>query len=206
MDILLSLKDTPVPAILVIGGIIFLLLAIAPIKNLVVEKLSNQQRKLSGIVGVVLMLCGIALYSIPIQTSQNTKGDPSVMILEPLSTNNLSVKLVDGWAVFKVSGVSANVQSNQDLRIVILVRSTRPYVAGWWRQLPAVVNPSNGDWQAEAQIGNQVYPPNIGDELEILAAVISYEQLKRDPHINDIKDVKPVAISETIKFTISEIK
>lgn len=58
------LRDTPVPAILVGGGIVFLLLAfVGQIAGRIV--LSPKRQKWAGVVGVVLMLVGIGMYMVP---------------------------------------------------------------------------------------------------------------------------------------------
>ena len=63
-DIITALKDTPVPSILIIAGIVFLILALA-------GKLAGQievppaRQKLTGVIGVVLLVIGLVLYVVP---------------------------------------------------------------------------------------------------------------------------------------------
>lgn len=64
MDTLTILKDTPVPTILIVGGLLFLLLSIV---NQVGGKIkvTSKRQNVSVVIGVVLLLLGIVLYFIP---------------------------------------------------------------------------------------------------------------------------------------------
>jgi hypothetical protein len=63
-EILAALATTPLPTILTIAGIFFLLLAVAPItiKGVMVGKPSSKRQLLSGIIGVLLLLGGVSLF------------------------------------------------------------------------------------------------------------------------------------------------
>jgi WD40 repeat protein len=90
LDALSELSKTPVPTILVIGGIIFLLLAVAPIKGLVVGKLSPQGQRSAGFIGGGLLVVGIALYMVPsLTTSTTTTLIPTDTLPPPAFTNTV---------------------------------------------------------------------------------------------------------------------
>jgi len=59
METLGALANTPIPTILVIGGIFFLLLAVASVKGI---KPSPQRQQLSGYFGIGLIVAGIILF------------------------------------------------------------------------------------------------------------------------------------------------
>ena len=64
-----AIASTPIPTILVIGGIFFLLLAVASIKGI---KPSPQRQKLSAYIGAGLIVVGILLYLSAISPDTNT--------------------------------------------------------------------------------------------------------------------------------------
>ncbi|MBI3150775.1 MAG: lamin tail domain-containing protein [Chloroflexi bacterium] len=61
MEFLTALKDTPLPTILVIGGIVFLLLGIATIKKPIVIDVTPSNRKIALTVGILLVGGGVFL-------------------------------------------------------------------------------------------------------------------------------------------------
>lgn len=64
MEYLLLIKDTPVPTLLIVAGIVFLFLSIVPkIGDRI--NVSSKNQKSSMIIGVVLLLLGIGLYLLP---------------------------------------------------------------------------------------------------------------------------------------------
>ncbi len=64
-DIITALKDTPIPTILVVGGIVFLFLAI--VGQFVGQiHVPPERQKWAGIVGALLLFAGIALYVAPV--------------------------------------------------------------------------------------------------------------------------------------------
>jgi hypothetical protein len=75
-DILVAVKDTPLPTILVIAGIMFLLLSIA---NQLVGKIAvpPERQRWAGAIGGVLLVLGIALNFIPGSTLKN---DPQPIV------------------------------------------------------------------------------------------------------------------------------
>lgn len=64
MDLLTSLADTPVPNVLVISGIVFLLLAVAG-KIGANLSIPAQRQKMAATIGTALLLVGVAMFAIP---------------------------------------------------------------------------------------------------------------------------------------------
>jgi len=94
MDLLTSLADTPVPNVLVIAGIVFLLLAVA---GKVGANLSipAQRQTMAAAIGTVLLLSGIAMFAIPPPGSQGTGQQGGVdggLVDEPDITDSATVK------------------------------------------------------------------------------------------------------------------
>lgn len=63
-EIITAIQATPMPTIMVVGGIVFLILAVAGGIAGKIE-VSPERQKWAGIIGVVLLFSGIALYVIP---------------------------------------------------------------------------------------------------------------------------------------------
>jgi hypothetical protein len=71
MDSLLALKDTPIPAMLVGGGLMFILVAI--LGRFFSFNVSSPRQAVAGAIGALLMIVGLAPYvSAPANTSVNT--------------------------------------------------------------------------------------------------------------------------------------
>lgn len=64
MDILTTLRDTPLPTILVVGGIFFLLLAFVSQIGTFVTMPAHRQ-KAAAITGAILLVLGVGLYLVP---------------------------------------------------------------------------------------------------------------------------------------------
>ena len=64
MDILYKLSDTPVPNVLVIAGIVFLLLAVAGKVGANLSVPPNRQ-KTAALIGTILLISGIAIFMVP---------------------------------------------------------------------------------------------------------------------------------------------
>lgn len=72
LEILKALKDTPLPIVLVIGGLFFLLIPF-------IQKISTKEvgvettnQSLAGFIGFILLAIGIGLYIIPSGTATST--------------------------------------------------------------------------------------------------------------------------------------
>jgi hypothetical protein len=75
MEFFTTLKDTPVPTLLVIGGFIFLFLGIATIKKPIVIDVTPSSRKIALILGIILVGAGLYLLSQP--PSESTENLPT---------------------------------------------------------------------------------------------------------------------------------
>lgn len=112
MEIFTTLKDTPVPTLLVIGGFIFLFLGIATIKKPIVIEVTPSGRKMALTAGIVLIGTGIYFLSIqiPEQTSDPLEtATPTAMVTEetPSATATLSqITLTPSITPLSVSSTS----------------------------------------------------------------------------------------------------
>lgn len=89
MEFLTALKDTPLPTILVIGGIIFLLLGIATIKKPIVIDVTPSNRKIALIVGVLLVGGGVFLMVQPNSekdTTSETATPTEILVIQNTPT------------------------------------------------------------------------------------------------------------------------
>lgn len=73
MEILNTLKDTPVPTLLLIGGFIFLFLGIATIKKPIVIEVTPSSRKIALILGIILI--GIGLFLLIQPSAENPTAE-----------------------------------------------------------------------------------------------------------------------------------
>jgi hypothetical protein len=98
LEILKTLRDTPIPIILVIGGLVFLLV---PFIRRVSDKVEVEttNKGFAGFIGFVLLAIGIGLYIVPSQTATATppteippsaipvietpKIEPSLQVVQP---------------------------------------------------------------------------------------------------------------------------
>jgi len=201
------LSTTPLPIIFVMVGIILLVLAILPIKTKSLGPLSDQQRKISAITGIILIILGIVLYFLPTSSLALPMDSQSykITITNPPPDFDIAVQLTNNGGIFQVQGTVSSYKKDPNLRIIVLIHSARPFVKGWWIQTPATVN-EKGDWQADAQIGSNYYPPHVGDELEVIALVVKQENIGTNPQVDDINGLKPIVQSDTIKLTIKELR
>jgi hypothetical protein len=88
MDVLTTLRDTPLPTILVVGGIFFLLLAlVSQIGTFVTMPL--QRQKAAAITGAALLILGVGLYLVPAspkaQAALPSTAQPSVVGTQALA-------------------------------------------------------------------------------------------------------------------------
>ncbi len=85
IQIITALKDTPVPTILIVGGLLFLLLAITS-RFVGRIEVSPTRQKWAGLIGVFLLLAGLFLYIVPSATASSTPTIPSTPTLTPTPT------------------------------------------------------------------------------------------------------------------------
>lgn len=84
LDALASLQKTPVPVLLILAGILFLLLAFVEQIGAIV-KLPPQRRTPAMVTGVLLLLCGIALFILPAVTSPPAQAQNPSVVVHPSS-------------------------------------------------------------------------------------------------------------------------
>jgi hypothetical protein len=97
VEILKTLKDTPLPSILVIGGIVFLLLSFVRKVGSNIE-LEPAKTWVVGIIGIILLCSGVGLYLIPavqiplaIAPTQTPVVEAATQAIEPTTFIQLSV-------------------------------------------------------------------------------------------------------------------
>jgi hypothetical protein len=131
---------------------------------------------------------------------------PSVAITDPAMNQAIEVRTIDtGPGSFTVSGISAEVFSDPDLRVYVLVHPADPPAAGWWIQQPATVE-QNNSWSTIAWIGSKDFPPHAGDKIDLLVVVTKPENVIGFVNVSDPKDIKPLAQSNIIRVSISATK
>jgi len=74
MEILTVLKDTPIPTLLVAGGLVFLILAIVSQAG-GKFKVASKRQNISIVIGIVLLLFGVVLYLIPTMKPDSQKNN-----------------------------------------------------------------------------------------------------------------------------------
>jgi uncharacterized protein YkwD len=91
-EIVITLKNTPLPAILVVGGLVFLLVAFVAQIEVGKVKVQTRRPRLAGAVGVLLLLSGVALYGVtapalpPAATAVVASTPPAVALAEETAT------------------------------------------------------------------------------------------------------------------------
>jgi uncharacterized protein YkwD len=91
-EIVITLKSTPLPAILVVGGLVFLLAAFVAQIEVGKVKVQTRRPRLAGAVGALLLLSGVALYGVtaptlpPSTTAAVASTPPAVALAKETST------------------------------------------------------------------------------------------------------------------------
>ncbi len=82
IEILKALRDTPLPIVLVIGGLVFLLV---PFIRRVSDKveIETTNKGFAGIIGFILLAIGIGLYVVPTMASQTITRDINTIAPSP---------------------------------------------------------------------------------------------------------------------------
>lgn len=90
-EILVALKDTPIPTILVIGGLVFLFLSMNG-QFSTKAKIPPHRQRFSAILGIILLLSGIFLYVIPALTAETVIPLPTSTstLVPPTLTNTFT--------------------------------------------------------------------------------------------------------------------
>lgn len=118
MEFLTALKDTPLPTILVIGGILFLFLGIATIKKPIVIDVTPPSRKIALIVGILLVGGGIFLMVQPNQENTTTieTVTPTIPVAETSTPQNIIVD--NATSTPAMTPTSENVSQNLNNLII----------------------------------------------------------------------------------------
>jgi len=90
MEFIKTLQGTPIPTLLVIGGLIFLFLGLATLKKPIVISITSGGRKISGGIGLLLLLVGIGLYLFPQKPSSPGDSTVTPTLFNPLSTETFT--------------------------------------------------------------------------------------------------------------------
>ena len=109
----------------------------------------------------------------------------------------------------------SGVTSLNDLRIYTFVFPQNPPGCGWYLQHRPAVIKAAGTWtQTPAYIGNEKYPAQTGDTLDIRAALVRSDatlegtRLKDLPMVfclNTVEDIEGlVALSEPVSLTVQK--
>ena len=65
IDVLSALAGTPLPTLLVGAGIFFIFLSLATLKKPIVISIPDKSRRKFGIIGSLIFLTGISIYTLP---------------------------------------------------------------------------------------------------------------------------------------------
>lgn len=155
------------------------------------------------VVGVLL-----ALISVGIFTARGLlPPPPRVAITSPASGQQIEIRIFaeTGSGSFTVSGTSSEAFTNPDLRLYVLIHPADPFATGWWIQQPATVD-RNGQWTTVAWYGAKEFPPQAGNQIDILAVVADPAQVGSRVQTGDPKDIHPVAQSDIVRVRIGAIK
>ena len=153
-------------------------------------------------IGVTLVL----LSAILLGTRFILPSEPEVAIRNPSPGQSVDAWIAPtGSGAFTVTGASSAISSNQDLRIYVLVHPALPSAAGWWIQKPALVN-TTGSWSAESWIGSSEFPPQVGQEVDVVAVAAEPDIVAGQTHVDDPKDLRPAAQSEIVHFKIGNLR
>jgi hypothetical protein len=87
LDLLSELSNTPVPNVLVIAGIVFLLLAVAGKVGANLSVPPNRQ-KTAALVGTILLVSGIAIFMVPPGSKSRVVAPPPTPTIHPQIDNN----------------------------------------------------------------------------------------------------------------------
>jgi len=153
--------------------------------------------------GILLILVSVGIFV----ARQIVPPPPQVAITDPVNGQQIEVRILAeaGSGSFGVSGTSAEVFADPTLRLYVLVHPADPFASGWWIQQAATVD-RNGQWTTQAWIGNEDFPPHVGDKIDILAIVTDPARVGGRNQISDPKDANPATQSGIIRMSIGSIR
>ena len=93
MEFLAVVKDTPIPTVLVVGGLIFLVLAVVTQVGGKI-KVASKRQNLSIVIGIILLLLGIGLYLVPNAKTNLQNGNAPTITGVTIRESNENGELV----------------------------------------------------------------------------------------------------------------
>lgn len=129
---------------------------------------------------------------------------PIISILTPDGTHKITVEQRIDGGYFSVSGNLINQVNDPDNGIFLLVHPKSPKVAGWFVQPEATGLLDR--WDAEAQVGNQEWPPVAGNTYMLIAIIAKRSQMTGKVNVFDPNQLRPIAISDTVTIEIGTVK
>lgn len=112
MELISSLSETPLPTILVIGGVFLLILAVVTELDGKI-KIKPQRQKIAAVFGILLILVGVLLYLLP-GASPDAAGAP-----QPQATSNTQARLL----VLRTSPANNSLNIDPNLSTIEIVFS-----------------------------------------------------------------------------------
>ena len=85
LELLKSLKETPLPIVLVIGGLAFLFFSLIKTAKVKEFEFESSNKFIAGIIGFILLVVGIGLYIIPSGTAASTPPTATQAEQQPTS-------------------------------------------------------------------------------------------------------------------------
>jgi hypothetical protein len=73
---------------------------------------------------------------------------------------------------FAVTGTSRGVAGRSDLAVHVLIRPVNPSAGATFTQLPAATIGADGSWSSSALLGNNEWPAETGDTIEVSAMIV----------------------------------
>ena len=126
IQVITALKDTPVPTILIICGVLFLLLAVAS-KFAGRIEVPPARQKWAGLIGVFLLISGLVLYIVPPATSV-ISSTPTSTATPTLSPTSLPTQIVTPPPTLTVTPPGITINS-----FVGVWNNVDPNTRGWIR-------------------------------------------------------------------------
>jgi hypothetical protein len=194
LDLMKTLEDTPVPTILVVAGILFILLAIAgqfEIKILKIPPLASLwQRLFAGIGGTSFLIVGLLIYLLPISPLGITHLSPgtSTVVPSPMLTTAPSPTptLDPSTAVKDLMDQEVSAAKSRDLKLVDQIYASDAVVK------EAVCQP--GD-QSHIWYGREQIKARYRDLPQFLSLAHANKQVTLIP--NDPSAMKATATAST---------
>ena len=111
LEILKTLKDTPLPIVLVIGGLIFLLIPFVQKIQAKEVGFETANQSFAGVIGVVLLIIGIGLYIVPSGTAVSTMPTATQVEQQPTSIQVQSTSIA---TTIPTAAICSSIEPLQD--------------------------------------------------------------------------------------------